>query len=118
MALTTHILDLAEGIPAVDVRVDLFILKETSAEKELLKTSVTNHDGRLDIPLLMESDVEAAVYELIFYIGDYFRRKNPDLIEPLFLDKVPVRFGISDPAANYHVPLLASPWGYQVYRGS
>jgi len=29
-----------------------------------------------------------------------------------------VRFGIADPSAHYHVPLLASPWSYSVYRGS
>ena len=38
--------------------------------------------------------------------------------EPKFLDLVPVRFGIADAAANYHVPLLVSPWAYSTYRGS
>jgi 5-hydroxyisourate hydrolase-like protein (transthyretin family) len=37
---------------------------------------------------------------------------------PPFLDRVPLRFGISDPAAHYHVPLLTSPWSYSTYRGS
>ena len=37
---------------------------------------------------------------------------------PPFLDRVPVRFGVSDPAAHYHVPLLVSPWAYSTYRGS
>ena len=35
-----------------------------------------------------------------------------------FLGRVPVRFGISDPTASYHVPLLVSPWAYSTYRGS
>jgi 5-hydroxyisourate hydrolase len=38
--------------------------------------------------------------------------------EPRFLDRVTLRFGISDPGAHYHVPLLASPFGYSSYRGS
>jgi 5-hydroxyisourate hydrolase len=31
---------------------------------------------------------------------------------------VPVRFGVADPEAHYHVPLLVSPWAYSTYRGS
>jgi 2-oxo-4-hydroxy-4-carboxy-5-ureidoimidazoline decarboxylase len=37
---------------------------------------------------------------------------------PPFLDQVPVRFGISDPQAHYHIPLLVTPWSYSTYRGS
>jgi 5-hydroxyisourate hydrolase len=35
-----------------------------------------------------------------------------------FLDTVPIRFGIADASAHYHVPLLVSPWAYSTYRGS
>jgi 5-hydroxyisourate hydrolase len=31
---------------------------------------------------------------------------------------VPIRFGIADTTAHYHVPLLISPYGYSTYRGS
>ncbi len=37
---------------------------------------------------------------------------------PPFLDRVPIRFGIADATAHYHVPLLVSPWAYSTYRGS
>jgi 5-hydroxyisourate hydrolase-like protein (transthyretin family) len=37
---------------------------------------------------------------------------------PPFLDEVPIRFGIADAEAHYHVPLLVSPWAYSTYRGS
>ena len=40
------------------------------------------------------------------------------LADPPFLDTVPVRFAIADPAGHYHVPLLVSPWSYTTYRGS
>lgn len=115
--LTTHILDLTNGIPASGVKIDLYIC-QTDEEKQHIKTSFTNSDGRLDEPLLKSEEVEAGEYEIIFHIGDYFRGNNSSLMEPLFLDKVPVRFGISQPETHYHVPLLVSPWGYQVYRGS
>ena len=37
--------------------------------------------------------------------------------EPMFLDQVPIRFGMSE-ETHYHVPLLLSPFGYSTYRGS
>ena len=36
----------------------------------------------------------------------------------LFLDEIPIRFGVPDAGAHYHVPLLLSPFGYSTYRGS
>ncbi len=77
----------------------------------LLKTVQTNQDGRVDAPLLAESEMKAGVYELVFLVGDYFGERK-------FLDRVPVRFTISDTHAKYHVPLLVSPWAYSTYRGS
>jgi 5-hydroxyisourate hydrolase len=40
------------------------------------------------------------------------------LTEPPFLDEIVVRVGIAEPTGHYHVPLLLSPYGYSVYRGS
>jgi 5-hydroxyisourate hydrolase-like protein (transthyretin family) len=31
---------------------------------------------------------------------------------------VPVRFGVVEPEAHLHVPLLFTPWSYSTYRGS
>ena len=116
--LTTHILDLTHGTPASSVTIELFIQEETTSEWKRLKIVVTNSDGRLDAPLLMEEEMKIGIYELVFHVGEYFRKKDVILPDPPFLELVPVRFGISDVKAHYHVPLLVSPWGYQVYRGS
>jgi len=62
--------------------------------------------------------MQAGIYELVFHVGDYLRAMAEAGPEPLFLDLVPIRFGIADPAAHYHVPLLFSPYGYSTYRGS
>jgi 5-hydroxyisourate hydrolase len=80
--------------------------------------AVTNTDGRTDAPLLSGDRLAAGVYELTFQVGAYLRRTQPSLPEPPFLDDVVVRIGIADPGGNYHVPLLLSPHGYSVYRGS
>ena len=75
---------------------------------------MTNADGRTDAPLLER--LEAGVYELRFAVGAYFAA--PAGRRPPFLDVVPVRFGVADPGAHHHVPLLVSPWSYSTYRGS
>lgn len=117
--LTTHILDLTHGTPAENVKIKLFRFDdELETKKRLLQTTITNQHGRVDQPLLDEHEIVPGKYELVFYIGDYFLRKGLKLDEPLFLDKVVVHFGISQPNSHYHIPLLISPWGYQVYRGS
>ena len=56
-------------------------------------------------------------YELIFFVGDYFK-KITNLPKTPFLDEVVIKFGISNPNESYHVPLLVSPWSYSTYRGS
>ena len=116
--LTTHVLDTAQGRPAAGMAVELWRLGAGGAGPELLKTARTNADGRADAPLLAGEELAAGTYELVFAVGDYFAAQPVPAAEPPFLDRVPVRFGIADPHAHYHVPLLVSPWAYSTYRGS
>ena len=115
--LTTHVLDTAHGCPAADLTVELWSIDQHSGQKTLLKTIKTNADGRTDAPLLAETELKIGFYELVFAIGPYFAQQL-ELPSPAFLDRVPIQFGIADPTAHYHVPLLASPWSYSTYRGS
>jgi 5-hydroxyisourate hydrolase len=89
-----------------------------SKSQKLLKTLRTNADGRTDTPLLIGDELTTGVYELVFAVGEYFAAQAAATTTPPFLDTVPVRFGISDVNAHYHVPLLVSPWSYSTYRGS
>jgi 5-hydroxyisourate hydrolase len=116
--LSTHVLDTAHGKPAADVRIELWQLRGDG--EKLLKTVRTNTDGRTDQPLLDASSIEVGTYELLFFIGEYFQARGTLAAQsdPRFLDIIPIRFGIADAAANYHVPLLVSPWSYSTYRGS
>lgn len=116
--LTTHVLDTAHGKPAAGIAVELWAVDAQSGEKSLLKQTVTNTDGRTDAPLLADGELKAGIYELVFAVGDYFAQQSVNTPQPAFLDKVPIRFGIADSSAHYHVPLLASPWSYSTYRGS
>lgn len=115
--LTTHILDTIHGCPAANVAIELWLI-QSEQERTLLKTIRTNQDGRTDTPVLMGDEFQPGTYELVFAIGDYFSQRQVELPQPRFLDRVPVRFGISDVSSHYHVPLLATPWSYTTYRGS
>lgn len=115
--LSTHVLDTAHGRPAAGMRVELYRIHPDGAAERLVET-VTNIDGRTDAPLLQGAALAAGHYELRFHVADYFAGSGAELPLPPFLDVVPVRFGIADPAGHYHVPLLVSPWAYSTYRGS
>ena len=114
--LSTHVLDTAHGRPAADLRVELWSMRDDG--EKLIKAVRTNADGRTDQPLLDAASIEVGTYELLFFVGEYFAACGLAPLDPRFLDIVPVRFGIADAAANYHVPLLVSPWSYSTYRGS
>ena len=113
--LSTHVLDTAHGCPAAGVGVTLY--RAGDRAQPLVQTQ-TNADGRTDAPLLHGEALQAGAYELVFDVADYFRARGVSLPEPPFLDRVVLCFGIADAAANYHVPLLVSPWSYSTYRGS
>lgn len=114
--LSTHVLDTARGVPAEGVAIDLYRVKGES--RELVVQTVTNADGRTDAPILPQELFETGTYELIFHAGAYLQAQGDSQGEILFLDEIPIRFGMADPQAHYHVPLLLSPFGYSTYRGS
>ena len=116
--LTTHVLDTVHGRPAAGVSIELYRIEPESDARERLVAVRTNAEGRTDGPLLAGEALKAGLYELVFNLGDYFAAVGRANAPIPFLDKVPVRFGVADSDANYHIPLLASPWAYSTYRGS
>jgi 5-hydroxyisourate hydrolase len=111
--LTSHVLDTAAGKPAADMQAELL-----DGAGRSLRRLRTNRDGRFDQPLLEGGDLKKGKYVLRFHVGDYFRSQGVALPDPPFLDVVEVPFGIADPQAHYHVPLLVSPFSFTTYRGS
>lgn len=115
--LTTHVLDTGLGQPAKGVMIDVFRIHDEV--REYVRTVHTNADGRVDGgPILEGETFRKGTYELVFHAGAYLRFHGHKLTDPPFLDIVPIRFGVSDPEAHYHVPLLISAFGYSTYRGS
>lgn len=114
--LTTHVLDTARGCPAQGLRIELFRIENDSRIPVVSLT--TNDDGRTDSQILPADQFSTGTYELVFHAGDYLRATGQAGADPLFLDQIPIRFGMSEADAHYHVPLLLSPFSYSTYRGS
>ena len=114
--ITTHVLDTARGKPAAGVRITLYRISGQSHRK--IAETVTNADGRTDAPMLEGKALTAGSYELVFCAGDYLRSSGQAEGAILFLDEIPIRFGVADAEGHYHVPLLISPFAYSTYRGS
>jgi 5-hydroxyisourate hydrolase len=115
--ISTHVLDITLGRPAAGVRIELFACPPN--RRELIRSVVTNADGRTDEPLLSAATVSAGAYELDFHAGAYIRDASSDTMapQPVF-DVITVRFEVTDSAGSYHIPLLLAPNGYTTYRGS
>jgi len=112
--LTTHCLDTFSGKPAKGVKVDVY---SVSSKREKLNSIVLNNNGRSEKPLIEGANFKEGQYELVFFVGDYFK-KITDLPATPFLNEIIIKFGVSDPTEHYHVPLLVTPWSYSTYRGS
>lgn len=113
--LTTHVLDTARGRPASGLKIELFRI--VGDRRYLLRSLVTNDDGRTDEQVLPSSEFERGTYELVFHAGDYLDSSGVPKEDPRFLDIIPLRFGMSEDT-HYHVPLLLSPFSFSTYRGS
>ncbi len=117
MGLSTHVLDTMHGTPAAGMRVTLLATHDGNARP--IKQLVLNADGRNpDGLLLSASELQRGTYRLVFDVAAYFKSRGVALPEPNFLNQVSLDFGVADPSAHYHVPLLVSPWSYSTYRGS
>ncbi|MDQ6779203.1 MAG: hydroxyisourate hydrolase [Actinomycetota bacterium] len=100
--VTTHVLDTAAGRPAARVPVSLHERGPEGSWRQVGDDAVTNTDGRIEaLP-----GVGPGVYRLVF-----------DTATPFF-DEVVVTFRVAADDTRLHIPLLLSPFGYSVYRGS
>lgn len=118
MGLSTHVLDTMHGCPAGAMDVALYTTTP-DGRAELVRRFRLDANGRNPEGLLFDHDsLRAGTYRLVFDVASYFRGRGVTLPEPPFLNQVALDFGVADPRAHYHVPLLVSPWSYSTYRGS
>ncbi|MCA9613488.1 MAG: hydroxyisourate hydrolase [Sandaracinus sp.] len=109
MSLSTHVLDLASGLPAAGVRV----VVETQRDGLwcTLGEHRTDDDGRVKTLLPDGETLRATLYRLTFDTAGH-------LGADAFFPEATLTFRVADPKRHHHVPLLLSPYGYSTYRGS
>jgi 5-hydroxyisourate hydrolase len=96
--VSTHVLDVAAGKPAVGVRVTL-------------GTRTLETDGQGRIADLSGGGINPGSYRLLFELGTYFAST------PHLFDTVALEVQLSE-GRHYHVPLLISPYSCSTYRGT
>jgi 5-hydroxyisourate hydrolase len=110
--ITTHVLDIARGVPAAGVTVILQV--RGSHDWTPVGRGTTDADGRLT-SLTDDHDVVPGTYQLTFDLGDYHRDNG---VDTPFFPEAKVTFVVHDATQHYHVPLVVSPYGYSTYRGA
>jgi 5-hydroxyisourate hydrolase len=103
--LSTHVLDTRLGQPAAGVRVRL---EHVLADGAVVAAGegVTDPDGR--VRRLARDPLRAGVYRLVVDLHELSG----------FFGTLIVEIHVDDASRSYHVPLLVSPFGITLYRGS
>ncbi len=114
--ITTHVLDADRGRPAGGVKIDFSVME--AGQWRLVKSVVTNMDGRTDKPILPADEAKTGEYQLEFHIDSYLRSKPGVTDADIFVDNPVVRFSVFDAKQHYHVPMLCTPGNCATYRGS
>lgn len=110
--LSTHILDVTRGIPASDVRVELFKFNPETNEWQLQKTEKTAKNGRIANFVPAEGS-DNGIYKLRFYTAPYFKSQNLKSVYPY----IEIVFEMTG-NGHYHIPLTVSANGYSTYKGN
>ena len=113
MSITTHVLDLADGRPAIGMAVALEV-RDAAGHWMRVGEGATDLDGRLAGLLPADRHLERGTYRLLFDTGAWFADRRLEGLYP----EVSVVFEVTDGTQHYHVPLLLSPYGYSTYRGT
>lgn len=107
ISLSTHVLDLDAGMPAVKLNVSL-----ADADGKILARAGTDADGRIGNWPGIES-LATGRYLLTFDTGPWYAARGSRCFYP----EVRVLFQ-ADEERHYHVPVLLNRYGYSTYRGS
>ena len=110
MAITTHVLDIAQGLAAVGVTVILEV--RHANDWSPVGRGTTDENGR--VTTLTEGPITPGTYRLTFNLSAY--HKEQGLSVPFF-PEAKITFNVRDTSEQYHVPLVLSPFGYSTYRG-
>ena len=113
--ISIHVVDVARGVVAhgLAIRVE----RLDGSQRSLIAEGRVGATGTLAGLDSLAAQFVPGVYEVSFMVGDFYRGQGTTLPAVPFLDVVPYRFGLADPAQHYHLPFKMTPWGYSCFRG-
>lgn len=115
--ISIHGVDVAAGVPARGLEVSLWRLQDAGGAARQVAAGRCTGTGVLDHPCVRGEGITAGRYEARFAIGAYYRAQGQTLPDPAFLEEAVYRFGISDAAQHFHLPLKFTAWGFSLFRG-
>lgn len=110
--LSSHILDVSKGQPAIGVSIKLEKYNEESKIWSFVDQKTTDANGRITDFLNSEKS-NLGIFKLTYFTSDYFKKSNIESFYPF----IEVVFQIKD-KNHYHVPITLSAFGYSTYRGN
>lgn len=106
--VTAHVLDLYNGTPAAGLKLDFYAY--TGASPTLLKSVVTNADGRPpEGPLMQAADMKTGRYRIDVHVGDYYKKIGAKLPGG-YHTRLSMEFDIYDAREPHHLPFQITPW--------
>lgn len=135
--ISPHAVDVATGRPAAGMRVEIVRIGATGATgaagpmgatgdtnagragggaDETIADLTLGANGAADHPVVHGAGVAAGLHEVRFHVGAWLAAGGFE--GPRFLDVVPFRFHVYDPAQHYHLPFKFTPFGFSLFRGS
>ena len=105
--ISTHVLDIANGVGKANVPVTLSIQDGENSWSDL-GSAMTEENGRVE-SFGEDVTVQQGVYKLTFNMSE---------TGETFFPEIDVVFNVEDPEEHYHVPIVVSPYGYSTYRGN
>ena len=108
--ISTHVLDLAQGVGGRDIPVMLF---KKSADRRWIEVGRARTDENGRIRSFGTMSYDPGTYKLQFDMTGY-----PSPAATPFFPEIDLVFAVADKAGHYHVPVVISPFGFSTYRGN
>ncbi len=116
-AISIHVVDVANGLVARDMRVDV-LRCEADGQWRLMVSGKVGANGIVDGIEALDETFEPGAYEMRLHVAAYYRKLGTRLPEPPFMDVQVFRFAIADATRHYHLPVKLTPWGLSCFRGA
>ena len=113
--LSVHVVDIAQGVPAAGMRVDLVAIASDDVSERIIDGGRLDPEGKIS----PERDTVAlwipCRFELRLHVAEYYRTAGGDPASAPFIDVLPFRFGIEDADRHHHLPAKITPWGVSLF---